>query len=404
MTVYEYLVLVEQQIRQKSMSQEIVRELRQHVDDQAEAFCEEGMDPDAAMERAVEEMGDPVETGILLDQVHQPRPDVKLLCLLLGLDLLFTVFQWAVLGGGSFNGGQIIWKGTGMVMMCIMGLTKYSDDLRKHPLVLWAVFLVAGVWIALLEVKITGSSQSFRLSMEAALNLSLMGFAGMAFRQRGGGMRRLGRLLAMGGAACALSLLTGSYAYITLLITAHVLILTIAVRRGWFVIDRKKSIGLLWLPSALLVLGGAAPVVRGVQKGWYREQAAAYGEEADIPGLMIRTFGEDGVIPVVIWVLLIGLIMWWFVRDVRRITNQFCSIMSIGILLGIAIPVLNSCLAILGYGSLNEIYFPFASAPRFQDCSYIYFYYWGAGIFLHLYRNDRVIPRVTEGRKMQVWK
>ena len=393
MTVYEYLVIVEQQIRQKSVSAEIIGELKQHVEDQAEAFCGEGMDPALAIERAVEEMGDPVETGIQLDQVHQPHPDVKLLMVLAGIDLAVTVLQLVVLGGEAFNAGQMIWKGTGLWMMFILALTKYNDDFRKYPLILWLVFLGVGGGVALAEERITGGGQSFALSMQAALNLSLMGFAGVTFKKRGGGPGDLAKLLAVGGTACILSLTTHSYSYTTLLVLAHVTILTVAVRRNWYRIDQRKTLRLLWILPGLLLLGSVPGIVGGILDGRYRQQIIAYGQTQDLPGLFLRSFGKGGVILLLFWVLLLCLIVLWFVRDVRRITNQFCNIMCIGILLGMGIAAVNSCLAILGYADLSEVYFPFVSAARFQNSSYIYFYYWGAGIFLHLYRNDRVIPR-----------
>lgn len=40
------------------------------------------MSREEAVERAVKEMGDPVETGIALDKVHRTRLDVKLLLFL----------------------------------------------------------------------------------------------------------------------------------------------------------------------------------------------------------------------------------------------------------------------------------------------------------------------------------
>lgn len=79
MEVYEYLNQVEKQIRQEAVREEIRTELRQHIEDQADFYQESGMSRKEAVERAVADMGDPVETGVQLDMVHQPQLDKKLL-------------------------------------------------------------------------------------------------------------------------------------------------------------------------------------------------------------------------------------------------------------------------------------------------------------------------------------
>lgn len=94
MTLSEYLEIVKKQIRQEQMREELAEELRCHVEDQAEVYEELGHSPEKAMDRAVADMGDPVETGIQLDLVHQPRLDKKLLWMIVGI--------W-FLGGGCFS-------------------------------------------------------------------------------------------------------------------------------------------------------------------------------------------------------------------------------------------------------------------------------------------------------------
>ena len=79
MEVYEYLDQVEKQIRQEAVREEIRTELRQHIEDQADIYQESGMSRKDAVEKAVEDMGDPVETGVQLDMVHQPQLDKKLI-------------------------------------------------------------------------------------------------------------------------------------------------------------------------------------------------------------------------------------------------------------------------------------------------------------------------------------
>ena len=84
MKVHEYLKTVEEQIRCKSIWEDIRTELLGHIEEDTEYFRRKGMSREEAVERAVEEMGDPVETGIELDKVHRTRLDVKLLLFFIG--------------------------------------------------------------------------------------------------------------------------------------------------------------------------------------------------------------------------------------------------------------------------------------------------------------------------------
>ena len=87
MTQSEYLEIVKEQIRQKQMQEELAEELGCHIEDQAEVYRSLGYPVEKAMEKAVEDMGDPVETGVQLDLVHQPKLDKRLLGIfLLNLD------------------------------------------------------------------------------------------------------------------------------------------------------------------------------------------------------------------------------------------------------------------------------------------------------------------------------
>ena len=97
MEVYEYLDQVEKQIRQEAVREEIRTELRQHIEDQADFYQESGMSRKDAVEKAVEDMGDPVETGVQLDMVHQPQLDKKLMlavALILAAEAILQIFYY----------------------------------------------------------------------------------------------------------------------------------------------------------------------------------------------------------------------------------------------------------------------------------------------------------------------
>ena len=93
MKMNEYLSQVTDQIRCQKVHKAVRAELKAHLEDQAEAYESEGMSADEAMEKAVLEMGDPVETGVSLDRVHRPHMEWSAL-LLVGVIGIFSVILY----------------------------------------------------------------------------------------------------------------------------------------------------------------------------------------------------------------------------------------------------------------------------------------------------------------------
>ena len=133
MKVHEYLKTVEEQIRCKSIWEDIRTELLGHIEEDTEYFRRKGMSREEAVERAVEEMGDPVETGIELDKVHRTRLDVKLLLFFIGIDLLTVVLAIAYFKGEMPDdvSKYMLWRGGGKDRT---GLRGYRAVFSAHVL------------------------------------------------------------------------------------------------------------------------------------------------------------------------------------------------------------------------------------------------------------------------------
>lgn len=86
MDAREYLEKVGDQIAVPGIREEIKKELLAHLYDQKEAFLLEGMSDETAEEAAVREMGDPVEVGIELNEIHKPKPVGKYVAAFLGVN------------------------------------------------------------------------------------------------------------------------------------------------------------------------------------------------------------------------------------------------------------------------------------------------------------------------------
>ena len=74
----DYLELMTGQIRCKKCVR-YYKEVEDHIEDQKQAFMAEGMKEEEAEKAAVEEMGDPVEVGVEMDQIHRPKMPWKVI-------------------------------------------------------------------------------------------------------------------------------------------------------------------------------------------------------------------------------------------------------------------------------------------------------------------------------------
>ena len=77
----KYMETLLAQIREKRARESIRREVEGHISDQKAAYLAQGMSGDQAEKQAILDMGDPVETGAELDQLHRPKPAWGMLAL-----------------------------------------------------------------------------------------------------------------------------------------------------------------------------------------------------------------------------------------------------------------------------------------------------------------------------------
>ena len=88
----DYLEQLTSQIRCKKMCPVIAREVEDHIEDQKQAFLEEGMTEAEAEKAAVREMGDPVEVGVEMDQIHRPKMPWKAILVIALMEILSGIF------------------------------------------------------------------------------------------------------------------------------------------------------------------------------------------------------------------------------------------------------------------------------------------------------------------------
>lgn len=77
MRMYNYLNIVSEQMRCKRARPAVLKELKDHIEDQKDDYMTAGMTAQEAEEEAVRQMGDPVEVGVSLDRLHRTEGGVE---------------------------------------------------------------------------------------------------------------------------------------------------------------------------------------------------------------------------------------------------------------------------------------------------------------------------------------
>ena len=208
MRMEEYLETVTEQLRCTKARELVVGELRDHILDQAEAYEAEGMFEEEALEKAVRDMGDPVETGVSLDRIHRPRMDVGIL-VLIGFISIASIALHAVLGAYSkeIDGAgywylkhHIGYVAAGYVLMLLVYRLDYSI-LARFARPMAAAFLgLVLIGTRLGAVTINGAKLyimigPLALFMPVLMVLYVPVFGGILYAYRGEGLKGMGKIL-----------------------------------------------------------------------------------------------------------------------------------------------------------------------------------------------------------------
>jgi len=87
----EFIETVCGQVKAKKAHGLIGSELMAHIEDQKLTYIKDGMNETAAENRAIDEMGDPVEVGENLNKIHQPAYD--------WIGRIPDIIMWIIAGG-----------------------------------------------------------------------------------------------------------------------------------------------------------------------------------------------------------------------------------------------------------------------------------------------------------------
>lgn len=118
----EYIDAAVSQIRARRARDMVAQELEAHIEDQAACYREKGMSQTEAEKEAVRQMGDPLEVGISMDQIHRPQTDWKMIVMLVFLCVLGLSLQIAF--NREVVGAQLLEEGTTVSLDLFSGVPR----------------------------------------------------------------------------------------------------------------------------------------------------------------------------------------------------------------------------------------------------------------------------------------
>ncbi len=255
MRMEEYLNTVTEQIRCVRVREMISEELKDHILDQAKAYEEEGMFEEDAMEKAVRDMGDPVETGVSLDRIHRPQISAGLL-VLIGLISLFSIALHALLGANTqevdgagywYLRHHIQYILLGYALMLVIYRLDYSllSKCARRAAAAFLLLIILGARYSL--VTINGAGLYIRLGpvylfTPTVMILFVPLYGGLLYAYRGQGYFGIIKSLLWAFAAGWLTFRIPSICQATVLWTTCIVLTMFAVVKGWYRVCRRWAV------------------------------------------------------------------------------------------------------------------------------------------------------------------
>lgn len=271
MEMHDYLTVLSSQIRSPKARPMVVEEIRNHIEDQADAYIAEGVEKEEALQKAVSDMGDPIEAGVALDRIHRPKMQWGLLALAVVLSLIGLLVQIAIAWSGAktapadaldaeiaaevgaYIGRAVLYTLLSFVVIVAVCLLDYSF-LGKHPIAAWWLFLALMIFDGIFigsqgRYYINGS---YRIGYYY-LTLMVPLFAVVVFSQRGKGLKGFFKCIAlylMAELACTLASITISPR--VEMEAVFLVVMTTAILKGWFGEKKGSRLAIVWIPVVII--------------------------------------------------------------------------------------------------------------------------------------------------------
>lgn len=404
----DYLTAVGAQIRWRRARRPLLRELSDHITDQAADYRADGVDEEAALDRAVAEMGDPETVGKDLDRLHRPqnRWGIAIAALFLamaGVYLQYLSYRTNGQGMMDIYARQAVWVPLAFALLCGVWFSDCTLLLRRW----WAAVLtvVAILW-AVLDTNGTHSPTA----LYVALLLPVL-YAALLCR-----LRSRGKIIVL---LCGLApwflplpaMLVPSFSAYLLAGITMLLVFMAAVGLGWFFGSRWKNLLLGLAPT--LLCSGVLFLYLSQSSYFHQRMADFFHPELDLTGggyfyyhlrqgldtvfwdnvlnstdLMVASLAQwKGKWVFHLSAILLALAALLLLQQVRKLQSRTGKLLALATLLPLLLQAGLYLLFNLGYSPLAPLSLPFLS----YGVSYLLINSLLAGILLSIFRMDALL-------------
>lgn len=245
----EYLNNLLDQIRCKKAHAAIREELESHISDQIEDNMKAGMTREEAEKAAVCDMGDPVTTGISLDQIHRPKMARQMIVLMAVIMFAGVLIHWMM--GAPVACMQTISGFCLMFFICHLDYTRIAAIAK----VIATGIILVGIYALFFGVRFGGnifvaSLLWFRISMFSFLMLYVPVYGAILYSYYGEGYKGLVKAALWAVPPLFIALMMSSLTLFLILSVCMVSLLVLAVVKKWFQVKQKRVV----IGAAILVL------------------------------------------------------------------------------------------------------------------------------------------------------
>ncbi len=245
----EYLNNLLDQIRCKKAHAAIREELESHISDQIEDNMKAGMTREEAEKAAVCDMGDPVTTGISLDQIHRPKMARQMIVLMAVIMFAGVLIHWMM--GAPVACMQTISGFCLMFFICHLDYTRIAAIAK----VIAAGIILVGIYALFFGVRFGGnilvaSLLWLRILMFSFLMLYVPVYGAILYSYYGEGYKGLVKAALWAVPPLFIALMMPSLTLFLILSVCMVSLLVLAVVKKWFQVKQKRVV----IGAAILVL------------------------------------------------------------------------------------------------------------------------------------------------------
>lgn len=258
--IKEYKETVCNQIRWKKAHVFISEEIENHIIDQRDAYISEGDDETTATNKAIIQMGDPVTVGTQLDRTHKPKPQWSMIFLTTLLLLIGLLIRMFIINDSDYPLNLPKQLFSSILGLGIMLVVYYADFtlIGKYPKTIYFIVLMTSIIILFTSSEVNGRpyfhAGFLSVSYTYLTLIFPITYVAIIYVTRGKGY--IGLILS-GMAFLPLAFLArvaSAFSGFLLLTISGLVLISIAIHKDWFHINKKIGYGIVFIPTAICFL------------------------------------------------------------------------------------------------------------------------------------------------------